>query len=162
MDFSKTVVFENIADFDFTPEMGAMYGGIGYPVKSGERVLWLWDLADHIGTALARQMYLRKDKSLPGYNPTDPTGGNGAVLWTDEQITELKAKMMGKPMLAEKPGVMTEAQATQAKVQELNALEPEISATAYKDKAEVIAELQKKGTQFDARQSKATLEKLLV
>ena len=161
MDYSKTVVFENIADFDFTPQMGAMYGGVGYQVNMGERKLFPWDLADHLAGALAKQMFLRKDKSLPQYDPNDKTGGLGAVLWNDESINALKAKMLGEPVLAPKEVVMTEAQKTQAKVDELNRVEPEIATTGYKDKSEVIAELQKKGIQFDARQSKATLEKLL-
>ena len=162
MDYSKVVTFTNIADFDFTPQLGAMYGGIGYPCKAGEVQLYPYELADHLAGALAKQMFLKKDKSAPGYNPNDPTGGNGAVLWTDDMISELKGKMLGTPILGEKKVIMTEAQETQAKVEELNRIEPEISATGYKDKAEVILELQKKGLQFDARQSKATLEKLLV
>ena len=162
MDYSKTVVFENIADFDFTPEMGAMYGGIGYPVKAGERKLYPWDLADHLATHLARQMYLKKDSSLSTYDPKDPTEGLGATLWTDEKIAALKAKMLGEPVLAAKEATLTEAQKVQAKVAELNQVEPEISTVGYRDKAEVIAELQKKGIQFDARRSKVELEKLLV
>jgi hypothetical protein len=162
MDYSRTVVFENIADFDFTPQLGAMYGGVGYTIKSGERMLFPWDLADHLAGALAKQMYLKKDKSLSQYDPKDPTGGLGAVLWNDEQIATLKAKMLGDPVLAPKEVVLTEAQKVQAKVEELNLAEPEISPVGYKDKAEVILELQKKGLQFDARQSKANLEKLLV
>lgn len=161
MDYSKTVVFENIADFDFTPEMGAMFGGIGYPVKSGERKIWLWDLADHIAGALAKQICLRQDKSSSSYDPKDPTGGNGAVLWTQQKIDDLKAKMMSDVQIGEKPRVLSEAERVQQKVAELNQVEPEITAVGYRDKAEIIAELQKKGLQFDARQSKANLEKLL-
>lgn len=162
MDYSKTVVLENIADFDFTPEMGAMFGGVGYPIKMGERLLLPYELADHLAGALAKQMFLRKDKSVVGqYDPNDKTGGLGAVLWTDESLKTVKAKMLGEPVLAPKEVVLTEAQKTQAKVAELNAIEPEISTTDYRDKAEVILELQKKGLQFDARQSKANLEKLL-
>jgi hypothetical protein len=162
MDYSKTVVLENIADFNFTPEMGAMFGGVGYPIKMGERLLLPFELADHLAGALAKQMFLRKDKSAVTYDPNDKTGGLGAVLWTDEALKTVKAKMMGEPVLAPKEVVMTESQKVQAKVAELNAVEPEISAVGYKDKAEVILELQKKGLQFDARQSKANLEKLLV
>jgi hypothetical protein len=162
MDYSKTVVFENIADFDFTPTLGAMYGGVGYPVLSGERKLFPWDLADHLAGALAKQMFLKQDKSATQFDPNDKTGGLGAVLWNDEKIDALKKRMLGEPVLAAKETVMTEAEKVQAKVSELNKLEPEISAVGYKDKAEVILELQKKGIKFDARQSKVTLEKLLV
>lgn len=162
MDYSKTVVLENIADFDFTASMGAMFGGIPYELKSGERKLFPYELADHLAGALAKQIFLRKDKSATQYDPNDKTGGLGAVLWNDEMIQEMKRKMLGEPVLAPKERIMTEAEKTQAKVEELNQLEPEISTTGYKDKAEVILELQKKGIQFDARQSKANLEKLLV
>ncbi len=162
MDYSKTVVLENIADFDFTPAMGAMYGGIGYPIKSGERLLFPWDLADHLAGALAKQIFLKRDRSASTYDPNDKTGGLGAVLWNDDMIAEMKKKMLGDPVLAPKEPNLSEAEKTQAKVNELNKAEPEISTIGYKDKAEVILELQKKGIQFDARQSKANLEKLLV
>jgi hypothetical protein len=162
MDYSKVVTFTNISDFDFTPQLGAMFGGVGYPALAGETKLYPWDLADHLAGALAKQMYLKKDKSAVKFDPNDTTGGLGAVLWTEQDIAGLKAKILGEPIIGEKPVVRTEAEATQAKVAELNAMEPEISATGYKDKSEVIAELQKKGLQFDARQSKANLEKMLV
>ena len=163
MDYSRVVTFTNIADFDFTPQLGAMFGGVGYPVLTGEVKLYPWDLADHLAGALAKQMFLKKDKSVIGtYDPNDTTGGMGAVLWTDAKIAEVKGKILGEPIIGQKEVVMTEAQKTEAKVKELNELEPEISATGYKDKAEVIAELQKKGVTFDARRSKSELEKLLV
>ncbi len=162
MDYSKTVVLENIADFDFTPELGAMFGGVGYPILSGERKLFPYELADHLAGALAKQMFLRKDKSATQYDPNDKTGGTGAVLWNDEQIQTLKSKMLGTPVLAPKEATLTEDQKMQARVAELNAVEPEVTSTGYKDKAEVIAELQKKGIQFDARQSKNSLEKFLI
>ncbi len=162
MDYSRVVTFTNIADFDFTPQLGAMFGGIGHEVKTGEVKLFPWDLADHLAGALAKQMFLKKDRSAIKYDPNDTTGGLGAVLWTDDQIAEVKSRILGEPIIGEKKVVMTEAQETAAKVEELNKLEPEVSATGYKDKAEVILELQKKGITFDARQSKATLEKLLV
>lgn len=161
MDFSKTVVFENIADFDFTPDMGAMYGGLPYPVKAGERKVFLYELADHLATHLARQMFLRHDKSARVYDPNDKTGGLGATLWNEAQIQALKAKMMSSVILEDKKPELTEDQKVAAKVAELNAIEPDISPVGYKDKSEVILELQKRGIQFDARQSKAKLEKLL-
>lgn len=161
MDYSKTVTFTNIADFDFTPEMGAMFGGVAYPVKAGEVKVWLWDLADHIAGALAKQMFLKGDKSARIYDPKDTTGGNGAVLWTDQQLIDLKAKMLGEVFVGEKERTLTEAEKVKQKVDELNAIEPEVSTDGYRDKSEVIIELQKRGVAFDARQSKANLEKLL-
>lgn len=161
MDFSKTVVFENIADFDFTPQMGAMYGGIAYPVMSGERKVWPYELADHMAGALAKQMFLKKDRSATVYDPNDKTGGTGAVLWNDTMIAEVKAKILGEVVLGEKPRVLTEAEMVKQKTEEMNKSEPEITV-GYRDKGEVIADLQKHGIKFDARRSKAELEKMLV
>lgn len=162
MDYFNTVIFENIADFDFTAQLGAMYGGQEFPVLAGGRLNCPADLGKHLAQALAKQMFLRKDKSAKTFDPNDTTGGLGAVLWNDQTLADLAAKMISNPIMAPKPAVLTEAQQTKAKVEELNKIEPEISLEGYKDKGQIMDELRKKGVQFDARRSKAELEKMLV
>lgn len=209
----KIVRFTNIADFDFVPEMGAMYGGVPYFVSAGKSMLMPLSIADHLATHLSRQIIIKKapirdDKEIDGK-------GSDRKLWEPQHIVELKGKIVSSEIYQEeRPAPTTPEQVLARKVEELNkAFPPDVIAAAakplatpevektttsigidtpapaaektitmsstapvtpivqvtpptgpivYKDKAEVIAELNKRGLKFDARKSKADLEKLLV
>jgi hypothetical protein len=52
--------FKNIADFDFTPELGAMFGGRPYFVKQGEQILLPEPAAFRMSVNLAKAMLIKK------------------------------------------------------------------------------------------------------
>jgi hypothetical protein len=160
---NKIVRFTNIAPFDFTPEMGAMYGGVPYSVSSGKSLLMPFTIGDHLATHLARQIIIQKapirdEKEIDGK-------GSDRHLWDDGAINDLKAKIVREVYEEEKQPVASADQLMKEKVEELNRSDilPEqpLNTAGYKDKAEVVTELNKRGVKFDARKSKADLEKLL-
>lgn len=164
-DQNKIVRFTNIAAFDFLPEMGAMYGGIPYFVARGKSLLMPLPIGRHLAKHLARQIMLQKapsrtEKELDGK-------GSDRKLWDARGVDELMAKIITEVYEEEAPKVLSEAEIQAKRIADLNKGEaddgqPGIgSPSSYKDKAEVIAELKKREIPFDARKSKADLEKLL-
>lgn len=178
----KVVTFHNKTDFDFTPEMGAMYDGrpifgiSGAPlIKAGESIV----LPYHIGNLLARN--LAKCVMVRQAPPDMPGIPTGQTLWNDATLGALKASFLTNLYDDVKPVAMSETDRLMAKVEELrkfvetnvakkdeDEVEPSVTSEPtdtpngqYADKADVIAELTKRGIKFDARQSKANLEKLL-
>lgn len=163
----KVVRFENISDFDFTGELGARYGGKDYPVKAGEAKLFPFVLADHLATHLARAILIKKapirtEKELDGKGKDTP-------LWDDTVIADLKKKILVEVYEEERKAPLSESDIMSQKVAALNEVtkDPELdtqedaNVLGYQDKSEVIKELEKRNIKFDARQSKANLEKLL-
>lgn len=162
-DANKIVRVTNISNFDFTAEMGAMYGGVPYFVPAGKSLLMPMPVGKHIATHLARQIMLRKaptrdDREIDGK-------GSDRKLWDAAGVDELVAKIVTNVYEEQVAAPQSEAQILAAKVEELNKTTPPettVSATTYKDKAEVIAELEKRSIPFNPRTTKANLEKLLV
>lgn len=176
----KIVRVTNISDFDFTGELGARFGGRDFFVPVGGSILTPLTIGNHLATHLARQILIRKSP-IRDANQVDGRGSD-RPLWDDAIIGELKAKIMVEVYEEEKKTPQTEADRLAAKVAELNKVvaveatavggnvdastivpveDSSSSAVVYKDKAEVIAELQKKNVSFDARASKSKLEELL-
>ncbi len=171
----KIVRFTNISYFDFTSEMGAMYGGVPYFVPAGKSMLMPMPIGDHLATHLARQIILQK-APIRDEKETDGKGSD-RKLWDEKAILDLKTKIVSEVYEEERPEKADEASVMAARVAALNRdFVPEApvptapvvdapvaggSTSGYQDKAEVIAELKKRGIQFDARGSKAKLEELL-
>lgn len=165
----KIVRFTNVTNFDFTAEMGAMFGGVPYFVAAGKSMLMPMTVGDHLATHLARQIIIQKAP----IRDDKETDGKGSVhkLWDDKAIDSIKAKIVVQVSEEAAPVVQGEAARLAQKVQELNKdFPPEANVnvpsetnvnSGYKDKAEVIAELVKRNIKYDARKSKATLEVLL-
>lgn len=175
----KIVRVTNISDFDFTGELGARFGGRDFFVPAGKSILCPLTVGDHLATHLARQILLRK---APIRDASQVDGrGSDRPLWDDSVIDELKRKIMVEVYEEEKQAPLTEADRMARKVEELNKVvstpeqnggnadassivpaEDSINSTiVYKDKAQVIEELKKKGVAFDARAGKDKLEQLL-
>ncbi len=172
----RIVRFTNIAPFDFTPDQGAMYGGQPFPVKAGETKLFTFELGSHLAKHLARQMFLQKAPGRRADGSGNIIPGEDRPLWNEQDIQNLKDKILSEAYVEEPPAVLSENEKLKLKIEELNKENAElkgISATVppgslppndlvptigYKDKSEVIAELKKRGIAFDARQSKANLE----
>lgn len=172
----KIVRITNISDFDFTGELGARYGGRDFFVPAGGSLLVPLTVGDHLAMHLARQMLIRK---APSRDAGQIDGkGSDRPLWDDAIISELKSKIMVDVYEEEKKNPLSEADRLAAKVAELNKVvasdvggnadasglvpvEDNNSGIVYKDKAQIIGELRKKGVSFDARASKDKLEELL-
>jgi len=176
----KVVQFKNSTDFAFTPEMGCMFdsrpisgisGSAG--IAAGESIT----LPYHIGRLLAQN--LAKAVMVKG-SPTIDTAGipTGVPIWSAEKLEAVKNTFITELYSETKPTAMTETDRLMAKVDEYKKMvekvlaaapgiaavitEPVVEKTGFQDKAEIIAELEKRGVVHDKRSTKATLEKLLV
>lgn len=169
------VTFHNNTDFNFTPEMGCMYdsrpinGVSGTPgIAAGESITVPYHIGHRIATNLAKAFLTREAPAV------DKAGiPTGVPLWDTAKLEALKTSFLTELYSEAKPIGLSETDKLMAKVEELRKFVSEnIPAKAapetasvegqYKDKAEVIAELTKRGIKFDARSTKVNLEKLLV
>ncbi len=178
----QVVSFHNLEDFGFTPEMGCMFdgraihGAKGSPgIEAGESMTLPYHIAHRLATNLAKVALTRKAPSV------DPAGiPTGVPLWDVKRLETLKSSYLTDLYSEAKPTALSEVDKLMAKVEELNRWKEGMEKKAesvkeekteevktsdspkiYQDKAEVIAELTKRGIKFDARQTKANLEKLL-
>lgn len=174
---ARIVRVTNPFDFDFTHA----WGGVPYTLPMGKPLLFPFPLADHLATHLARQALIRQS---PMRDASETDGkGSDRPLWSDERIEKIKKDIMVEEYREEAPVVKTEAELLRQKIDDLNAQFAEfkeslgddaapvivndpivpvvVDSSDYKDKSEVIAELNKRGIRYDARGSKTTLEKLL-
>jgi len=175
----KIVTFHNKTDFGFTPEMGCMFNGqpingiTGAPgVNAGESLT----VPYHVGKQLA--INLAKRAILNTAPRVDAAGvPQGVPLWDESRLKSLADSYITEMYSEQAPQNLSEADKMMAKIEELkkfvtdNVPVKEESVTkeatvttigSFQDKAEVIAELVKRGIKFDARSNKDTLEKLIV
>lgn len=172
----KVVEFHNSQDFDFTPELGAMYDGRPLFVGKGERRQFPFHIGNRLAENLAKAVMV---KGAPAHNPDDrnPTG---TALWNDDKLAKLKESFMTELYTDETPIAQSQTELLMAKVAELEKLvkkdespakesssesapetqEPEPPKT-YRDKQEVIKELEARGISHDKRKGKEELEQLL-
>lgn len=171
----KVVTFVNKTDFDFTPEMGSMFDGrpifgiSGEPlIKAGESVVLPYHIGNLLAKNLAKAVMVRRA-------PTDAAGiPTGVPLWDEAKLDALRQSYLIEQYMEAKPTPITETDRLMQKVEEYKSMVEKLlpkevietpektDASAYADKADVIAELNKREIKFDARQNKAALEKLLV
>lgn len=175
-NLGRVIKFTNITDTDFE----FAFGGTPFLVRAKESRMFPYDLAEHGAKHLARKILINKDDALRVYNPADPTGGTGRNLCSPEEEQKLMAFIMEEEFNVEEEKPKSEADLLKERIAKLEALllkdEKEEESTAivvenvkgnakdekvYQDKAEVIAELTKRGIKFDARQNKEKLEELL-
>jgi len=180
----KVVSFHNPTTYAFTPEMGCMYdskpihGKDGIPgIAPGETII----LPYHVGQQLAKNLAKRILNTSPAAS-VDPAGiPTGVPIWSEARLEEEKNKLIKDLYTEEKPVQQSETDKLMAKVDEYKSLveklmageitsikqeeiiKDELSAkTTFVDKQEVIQELEKREIKHDKRQSKESLEKLLV
>lgn len=185
----KVVEFFNSTNFDFTPELGAMYDGRPLFVGTGQKKQFPYHIGHRLATNLAKAVMV---KGAPLH---DPTSNNpiGTPLWGDEGLNRIKNSFLTELYTDEKPIAQSETDRLMARVaelekqfqtkltkdnaegvakpavqsvqeivaSELSKPEAKVESKIYQDKAEVIAELDKRGIVHDKRQNKANLEKLL-
>jgi hypothetical protein len=188
----KVVEFFNSTDFDFTPELGAMYDGRPLFVGTGERRQFPYHVGHRLAENLAKAVMV-KGAPLHDPNAINPTG---TALWSEEKLQSVKNSFLRELYMEEKPIAQSETDRLMTRVDELEKLfekeqadkaqkgeplrEPtqtvqEIVASKpsteeadkavkpkiYRDKQEVIAELEKRGISHDKRFNKRVLERLL-
>ncbi len=161
LDEHKICTFKNIADFDFTPELGAMFGGRSYFVKSGEELLAPEPVAWRLAVNLAKAI-LNKIIPEPEYGKGDDR--SSITMVTDEKIQSLVGQIIVNAYAEQKPAVLSEEEKFKQKIEELNKWQQEMESklkVGFQDKQEVIDELEKREIKFDRRKSKAELEKML-
>lgn len=174
----KVVSFHNSTDFRFTPEMGCMYDGRvindtkgGPGVDAGESLIIGYHIGRQLATNLAKAVLVRQAPTV------DPAGiPTGVPLWDTTKLDNLSNSFLKELYSENKQAPMSETDKMMLQIQELNkfkeGLEKKFGSVpekkeevtvseGFKDKAEVIAELTKREIRFDARKSKAELEKLL-
>lgn len=176
----QVVSFANLESFGFTPEMGCMYDGRaingknGSPgIDAGETITLPYHIGHRLATNLAKVAMVKQAPATD--QPGVPTG---VPLWNDTKLESLKNSYITDLYAEAKPIGMSETDRLMAKVEELKKFVeqnvplktddsgkdinvPSTPQTGYSDKAEVIAELNKRNVKFDARKNKAELEKLL-
>jgi len=114
----KVVEFRNSTDFDFTPELGAMYDGRPLFVGAGESRQFPY----HIGNRLANN--LAKAIMVKGAPPHDPNEKNptGSSLWDETKLTNLKNSFITELYTEEKPIAQSQTDILMAKVISVEAL----------------------------------------
>jgi len=185
----KVVTLTNKEPFAFTPELGCMYdsrpifgtsGELG--IQPGESVV----LPYHVGTLLASNL---AKAAMTRRAPTVDQAGipTGVPLWDDSGLEALKSSYLTELYVEEKPATITETDRLMAKVEEYKAMVEKLiptdggvvpddpdkrqdgqqdkeseTAKKYQNKADIVAELTKRGIKHDPRLGREELKKLLV
>lgn len=181
----KVVEFYNSTNFDFTPDLGAMYDGRPLFVGSGEKKHFPYHVGHRLAVNLAKAVLI---KGAPLHDPNS-NNQNVTPLWGDEKVRALENSFITELFSDDKPVVQSETDRLMARVADLEkafnlqksenpdlakpnpvksveelvteGFTPNSPSPAYKDKQEVIAELEKREIKHDKRMSKEALEKLL-
>jgi len=180
----KVVSFHNPMEFGFTPEMGCMYDGRpinginGSPgIDAGETIILPYHIAHRLAANLAKHVM---NSSASKVQQLDANGQPiVAAIWDTEKLERMKNSYIKDVYMEEKPVAMSETDKLMAKVEEYKkmvdllvsvkeeqkqvpvVLEQKGLVNKFSDKAEVLAELEKRGIKHDKRKNKAELEKLL-
>lgn len=169
----KVVTFKNISTIDFTPALGAMFNSRPIFGKAkegcimvGEELYFPYHIGRRLATNLAKLMLVREEKA-PVYGEGDPA--RSSALFGDEEINKLVSKILISEYQEDKPASESETDVLMRKFEELNRQveilkgdkSEMVSSEGFKDKQEVIAELEKRDIAHDKRKNKSELEKLL-
>jgi len=169
LDF-KVVKFKNIADFDFTPALGAMFNSRAIfgkvekdRIVKGEELLFPYHIGRRLAINLAKQILIQKIPKVE-YGKGDPSVSQAS--FTQQGVEDLAKTILISEYQEEAPIQESETDILMKKFEELNKeikilKEEKVSSEGYKDKAEVIAELEKREIVHDKRKTKVELEKLL-
>lgn len=172
------VKITNISNFDFNGEKGARFDGRDYLIPAGKSMLVPKSLGEHLAKHLAQAILISK---APIRTEGELNGkGSDRPLWDEDAVKNLSKQILSDAYTEEAPATKTPGEILQDKVNALNkgladeeasnvaavGVEIETESTesgeiVYKDKKEVIAELESRGIKFDPRSTKATLEALL-
>jgi len=177
-DDYKIVKVTNISNFDFNGARGARFDGRDYLIPAGKSMLVPKSLGEHLAKHLAQAILISK---APIRTEGELNGkGSDRPLWDEEAVKVLQRQILSEAYTEEAPVVKTPGEILQDKVNDLNKglvdneadniasvgveIETESNESGevvYKDKKEVIAELEARGIKFNPRSTKANLEALL-
>lgn len=137
----KILEFYNSTDFDFTPELGAMYDGRGLQVDSGMKKHFPYHVAMRLAENLAKAVLI-KGAPLHDPNAANPTG---TPLWGDEGVKRLRSGFITELYSESAPIAQTETEKLMAKVAELEKMMNErlknVPVDTLKGEVKTIAEL---------------------
>lgn len=167
----KIVTFKNISNFDFTPVLGAMYdsrpifGKTGSKsIVPGEEIMLPYHVGFRLAVNLAKAIFM---KAVPAPEYEKGSDKTEKPVYNDETLAEKVKEILIGEYQEERPIAESETDKLIRKYEELNTLvqtlkgDQKVTPAGYKDKKEVITELEKRGIKHDPRKSKADLEKLL-
>lgn len=159
----RIVTFKNIASFDFTPALGAMFDSKDFLIKAGETINLPYSVGQRLAINLAKAMIISQapEQKLGEGNDTQVQS-----LIKEGDIEKIVDKVLVSEYQEEKAHQMSETEALSARIDELNkklenVVETKISTEGYSDKKEVIEALKAKGVTYNPRKSKEELEALL-
>lgn len=170
LDETVIVTIKNISTFDFTPELGAMFGSRPYFVKVGETLQMPEPAGYRMAVNLAKAILNSK---IPIAETGKGDDRSSLGVYSEEDVEKLVGTIIIASTREERKPVLSEEERINAKIEELNNLKAQLEdkflkdtsespkSEKFVDKSEVIAELEKRGIKFDRRQTKANLEKLL-
>lgn len=137
----KVVEFHNTTDFDFTPELGAMYDSRPLFVGSGERRQFPYHIGHRLAVNLAKAVLI-KGAPLHDPNANVPVG---VPLWGDEKVRALESSFITELYMDEKPIIQSETDRPMSRVVELeklfNAKQAEKPLDAPREQVKSVAEL---------------------
>lgn len=113
---NRVAFFTNISDEAFAHP----FGGVTYSFEPHEGKYLPYPLAEHLAKHLAYSMRLKGDTSARKFNPNDPTGGHGAVLWNDDEIKQDMTKILSQIYDEQKAKPKTEMELMQEQIDRLN------------------------------------------
>lgn len=154
----KVVEFFNSTDFDFTPELGAMYDGRALFVGSGERKQFPYHVGHRLAENLAKAVLI-KGAPLHDPNANNPTG---TPLWGEEKVKQLKDSFLKELYVETAPIAQSETDRLMSKVADLEKLFEKEKADKMqkgepvKDTIHTVAELVDPGTNLNPGQTAPT------
>jgi hypothetical protein len=137
----KVVEFFNSTNFDFTPELGAMYDGRPLFVGSGERRQFPYHVGHRLAINLAKAVLI-KGAPLHDPNSRDPVG---KPLWGEDGLKQMANSFIKEMFMDETPIVQSETDRLMARVNELEKLfkekQRDIPMEAPKEKVMTVEEM---------------------
>ena len=148
----RIVSFTNIDKESFTHA----FRGIKITIGAGETYMGRFPECDHLALHLARKMIAREKKAKGA--DKDP---RGAVLYTDEEINEMKAKIL-KDMGTVSPERLTAEEERKRDLEQIQEKFTPKKAIPDVNKADVIKSLKERGIEPDVGKSKEDLLQQLI
>lgn len=157
----QIVKVTNISNKDFTADSGARFNGRDYSIPAGKSLRCPQTLGEHLAKHLARMIFLQ--------NSEVNGKANELAIWSEEDENNLISKIISFEEIEEAKQHKTADDILKEKVMQLNQdvgeevleINDKNGNVVYNDKAEIIAELEKRGITFNPRSSKSVLEELL-
>jgi hypothetical protein len=162
---AQVVYIKNISDKDFTHP----YAGIPYTLEVGTTRAYPYPIAMHLAKHLAMRI-IRAEKTKQGKVGGKDEHGRTINIYSNTDVQATLDKIVQKKIAQDLPAVQTEGERMKQKTEDMQKQfpgeteAPKVDAPEKKEvpKAEIIAELKKRGVKFNAREGKEELLKALI